>query len=310
MMDKLNRMAIFAMVVAEGSLTGAARRLGMSPSAVSQHMRSLEKALGVPLLHRSTRSLALTEAGEVFYPGCEAMLQQAQQAEQRLAELRDTLVGELRIATTVGIGGGPLAEALSPLLLAHPKLSLRVLADDQVVNMIEQRVDISLRVNRQLADATMIAHPLSEWPIVLCAAPRYLSQYGVPETPQQLVHHRWITGGNAGFHLDLHHPSGEVFKLRKAEGQIISGSMNVMRAFTRMGLGISGQPLYEIGDELRRGELIALLPAWRPSAFRLHALTLERAMPEKTRQALRYLRDYFRRMAEKPLAIDGDDVFN
>lgn len=309
-MDKLNRMAVFAMVVAEGSLVGAARRLGISASAVSQHLRALEKALGVPLLHRSTRRLALTEAGEAFYPGCEAMLQQARQAEQRLAELRDTLVGELRIATTVGIGAGPLAEALSPLLLAHPKLTLRILADDRVIDMIEQRVDISLRVNRQLADANMIAHPLTEWPMVLCAAPRYLTQYGVPETPQDLVHHRWITGDNPGFHLDLHHPSGEVYKLRRTEGQIISGSMTVMRAFTQIGLGISAQPLYEIGDELRRGALIALLPAWRPSAYRLHALTLERAMPEKTRQALRYLRDYFRRIAEKPLAIEGDDVFN
>lgn len=171
-------MAVFATVVAEGSLAGAARRLGMTPSAVSQHMRSLEKALGVPLLHRSTRRLALTEAGAAFYPGCEAMLQQALQAEQRLAELRDTLVGELRIATPVGIGGRSLAEALSPLLQAHPKLTLRVLADDRIVDMIEQRVDIALRANRQLADADLIAHPLTAWPMVLCAAPRYLSQHG------------------------------------------------------------------------------------------------------------------------------------
>ncbi|MBU3892247.1 MULTISPECIES: LysR substrate-binding domain-containing protein [unclassified Serratia (in: enterobacteria)] len=309
-MDKLNRMAVFAVVVAEGSLAAAARRLGMSSSAVSQHLRALESSLGVPLLHRSTRKLALTEAGAAFYPGCEAMLQQAQQAQQRLAELRDTLVGELRIATTVGIGGGPLAEALAPLLQAHPQLTLRVLADDRVVDMIEQRVDISLRVSRQLADTSMIAHALSEWPMVLCAAPRYLSQHGVPETPQALQQHRWISGNNAAFPLDLHHASGETFRLRQAQGQIVSDSMHVMRAFTRMGLGISGQPLYEIGDELRRGELIALLPAWRPTPLRLHALTLERAMPEKTRQALRYLRDYFRRLAEKSLAINADDVFN
>ncbi|OMQ27109.1 LysR substrate-binding domain-containing protein [Serratia oryzae] len=309
-MDKLNRMAVFATVVAEGSFAGAARRLGMTPSAISQHMRSLEKAVGVPLLHRSTRRLALTEAGAAFYPGCEAMLQEAQRAEQRLAELRDTLVGELRIATTVGIGGGPLAEALAPLLLAHPKLTLRILADDQVVDMIEQRVDISLRVNLQLADTSLIAHHLSAWPMVLCAAPRYLSQHGVPETPQDLVQHRWITGSSHGFHLDLHHQSGENFKLRLAAGQIVSGSMNVMRAFTRMGLGISGQPLYEISDELRRGELIALLPEWRPAPFRLHALTLERVLPEKTRQALHYLRDYFRRHGEKPLAIGADGSFN
>ncbi|WP_337262422.1 MULTISPECIES: hypothetical protein [unclassified Serratia (in: enterobacteria)] len=83
-----------------------------------------------------------------------------------------------------------------------------------------------------------------------------------------------------------------------------------MRAFTRMGLGISGQPLYEISDELRRGEFIALLPEWRPATFRLHALTLERVLPEKTRQALHYLRDYFRRHGEKPLAIAADGSFN
>lgn len=309
-MDKLNRMAVFATVVAEGSFVAAARRLEMTPSAVSQHMRSLEKSLGMPLLHRSTRRLALTDAGEAFYPGCEAMLQEAQRAEQRLAELRDTLVGELRIATTVGIGSGPLAEALAPLLLAHPKLTLRILADDQVVDMIEQRVDISLRVNLQLADTNLIAHPLTAWPMVLCAAPRYLSQHGVPETPQELVQHRRITGSGHGLHLDLHHHAGETFKLRLAAGQVVSGSMNVIRAFTRNGLGISGQPLYEIGDELRRGELIALLPQWRPAPYRLHALTLERVLPEKTRQALHYLREYFRRHGEKPLANGPDDVFN
>lgn len=295
-------MAVFATVVAEGSLAGAARRLGMTPSAVSQHMRSLEKALGVPLLHRSTRRLALTEAGAAFYPGCEAMLQQAQQAEQRLAELR--------IATPVGIGGRSLAEALSPLLQAHPKLTLRVLADDRIVDMIEQRVDIALRANRQLADANMIAHPLTEWPMVLCAAPRYLSQHGVPERPQDLVLHRWISSGYSGAHLDLLHQSGQQVKLRLAEGQIVSESMNVMRAFTRAGLGISVQPLYEIGDELQRGELLLLLPEWRPAPLRLHALTLERTMPEKSRQALRYLRDYFRRNGEKGLASGGDGVFN
>ncbi|HEI8953310.1 TPA: LysR family transcriptional regulator [Serratia liquefaciens] len=309
-MDKLNRMAVFATVVAEGSLAGAARRLGMTPSAVSQHLRSLEKTLGVPLLHRSTRRLALTEAGAAFYPGCEAMLFQAQQAEQRLAELRDTLMGELRIATTIGIGGRPLAEAMAPLLQAHPKLTLKVLADDRIVDMIDQRIDIALRVNRQLADANMIAHPLAEWPMVLCAAPRYLSQHGVPETPQDLVQHRWITGAFSGAHLDLHHQSGQQLKLRLAEGQIVSDSMTVMRAFTRNGLGISIQPLYEIEDELQRGELIQLMPEWRPTPLRLHAMTLERAMPEKNRQALRYLRDYFRRHTEKSLASGADGVFN
>lgn len=99
------------------------------------------------------------------------MLHEASQAEQRLAEMRDTLVGELRIATTIGLGGAPLAQALAPLLQAHPKLSLRILANDEIINLIEVRADIALRVNRQLDDASYIAHPLAVWPMVLCASP-------------------------------------------------------------------------------------------------------------------------------------------
>ncbi|MNH36210.1 transcriptional regulator [compost metagenome] len=124
------------------------------------------------------------------------------------------------------------------------------------------------------------------------------------------MQHRWISGIYSGAHLDLHHLGGQQLKLRLAEGQIVSDSMTVMRAFTRSGLGISVQPLNEIEDELQRGELIQLMPEWRPAPLRLHALTLERAMPEKNRQALRYLRDYFRRHTEKSLASGANGVFN
>ncbi len=299
MIENLNRMAVFAMVVKEGSLAAAGRRLGISPSAVSQHLRQLENAVGVPLLHRSTRKLTLTDAGAAFYPGCEAMLSSAHDAGQRLAEMRDTLSGELRISSTVGIGGQPLCEALTPLLQQHPGLQLRIIATDNVLDMIEHRIDIALRVNRQLTDTSLIAHQLVEWPLVICAAPRYLSAHGIPETPQDLVHHRWISGipvnQNHGRMIELHHAHQPPQKLRIAEGQVSSDSMHVVRAFTLAGQGISLQPLFEIQDKLRSGELMLLLPEWRPAAIRLTALTLERVVPEKTRQALQALRDYFRR---------------
>ena len=175
-----------------------------------------------------------------------------------------------------------------------------MLADDRIVDMIEQRVDIALRANRQLADANMIAHPLTAWPMVLCAAPRYLSQHGVPENRRIWCSTAGSPAATAGpIWICCTSPASRL--LRLAEGQIVSESMNVMRAFTRAGLGISIQPLYEIGDELQRGELLLLLPEWRPAPLRLHALTLERNVPEKSRQALRYLRDYFRRNGERDL---------
>lgn len=300
-MDKLNRMAVFAVVVAEGSFSAAGRRLGMSPSAVSQHMRTLEQDLGVTLLHRSTRKLTLTDAGAAFYPGCKAMLHEASQAEQRLAEMRDTLVGELRIATTIGLGGAPLAQALAPLLQAHPKLSLRILANDEIINLIDVRADIALRVNRQLDDASYIAHPLAVWPMVLCASPRYLNRCGIPETPDELSQHQWLVNTNEAVpaSIELHRNNGETRKIRMPDIASGSSSMNVLRAFTLEGLGISIQPLYEIEYELKRGDLVLLLPEWRPAPLKLHALTLERVHTEKSRQAMQCLRDYFQNYQQR-----------
>src|SRR6059036_3653262 len=126
-MDQFKRMAIFAEVVAAGSLSAAARRLGMTPSAVSQHLRQLEQALGLALLHRSTRRLTLTEAGERYHVGCAAMLAAAHTAEQALARLRDEPEGELRLAAPAGFGG-LLATALGPLR-RYPKLRLQLLLD-------------------------------------------------------------------------------------------------------------------------------------------------------------------------------------
>ncbi|TBL56960.1 LysR family transcriptional regulator [Hafnia paralvei] len=300
-MDKLNRMAIFAVVVAEGSFSAAGRRLGMSPSAVSQHMRTLEQDLRVTLLHRSTRKLTLTDAGAAFYPGCKAMLHEASQAEQRLAEMRDTLVGELRIATTIGLGGAPLAQALAPLLQAHPKLSLRILANDEIINLIEVRADIALRVNRQLDDASYIAHPLAVWPMVLCASPRYLNRCGIPETPDELSQHQWLVNTNEAVpaSIELHRNNGETRKISLPDIATGSSSMNVLRAFTLEGIGISIQPLYEIEYELKRGDLVLLLPEWRPAPLKLHALTLERVHTEKSRQAMQCLRDYFQNYQQR-----------
>lgn len=300
-MDKLNRMAVFAVVVAEGSFSAAGRRLGMSQSAVSQHMRTLEQDLRVTLLHRSTRKLTLTDAGAAFYPGCKAMLHEASQAEQRLAEMRDTLVGELRIATTIGLGGAPLAQALAPLLQAHPKLSLRILANDEIINLIEVRADIALRVNRQLDDASYIAHPLAVWPMVLCASPRYLNRCGIPETPDELSQHQWLVNTNEAVpaSIELHRNNGETRKISLPDIATGSSSMNVLRAFTLEGIGISIQPLYEIEYELKRGDLVLLLPEWRPAPLKLHALTLERVHTEKSRQAMQCLRDYFQNYQQR-----------
>jgi DNA-binding transcriptional LysR family regulator len=167
-MDQLKRMAVFAEVVAAGSLTAAARRLGMTPSAVSQHLRQLEGALGLALLHRSTRKLTLTEAGARYIEGCTAMVAAARAADQALARHRDEPEGELRIAAPIGFGG-LLARALAPLR-RHPRLTLQLLLDDALVDLIEARVDIALRAG-SLPDSSLVARKLGSMGAQMCAAP-------------------------------------------------------------------------------------------------------------------------------------------
>jgi DNA-binding transcriptional LysR family regulator len=188
-MDQLKRMAVFAEVVAAGSLTAAARRLGMTPSAVSQHLRQLEGALGLALLHRSTRKLTLTEAGARYIEGCTAMVAAARAAEQALARHRDEPEGELRIAAPIGFGG-LLARALAPLR-RHPRLTLQLLLDDALVDLIEARVDIALRAG-SLPDSSLVARRLGSMGAQMCAAPAYLAERGWPWCRKTWLQHDWL----------------------------------------------------------------------------------------------------------------------
>src|SRR3954470_25015756 len=192
-MDDLKPLAVFAHVVEAGSMSGAARRLGMSPSAGSQIVRALELHGGVTLLHRSTRKLALTEAGERYYPHCQRMVAAARAAAESLQLARDAPSGELRVSAPVGFAAH-IASALAPLLAEAPQLRLRLLVDDAMIDLIDARIDLAVRVGR-LADSSWVARRLCDFELILCASPEYLARHGTPVLPQQLPAHQWLAFG-------------------------------------------------------------------------------------------------------------------
>jgi DNA-binding transcriptional LysR family regulator len=291
--DRLRGMAVFAAVVDARSMSGAARELGLTPSAVSQHVRQLERALRVVLLRRSTRRLALTEAGEAFYEGCAAMLAGARGAEQRLAELRDAPVGELSLSSPAGFAAHHLTSALAPLLAAHRQLSLRLLISDEILDPIEARVDVALRIGRQV-DPKHAAIPLAEWDFLMCAAPAYLSRRGAPASPEDLPDHEWLTLIRVGKHalLDLAGSGGQRRRVR-VEGRIRSNNQLSLKLLALAGCGISLQVLPEIENELADGRLLRVLPDWSLPPLGVFAVTSRRdAQPAKIRYALEALRGY------------------
>ena len=292
-MDQLKRMAVFAEVVAAGSLSAAARQLGMTPSAVSQHLRQLESALGLALLHRSTRKLTLTEAGARYIDGCTAMVAAARAADQALARHRDEPEGELRIAAPIGFGG-LLAQALAPLR-EHPKLTLRLLLDDTLVDLIEQRVDIALRAG-SLPDSSLVARKLGSMSAQMCAAPAYLALRGWPQQPQDLRTHDWLGGRPASHGLEtlvLHSDTGEQATV-PVTSRAHASQVTALHALCVAGWGIS----VVVSDDDRRaladGRLLPVLPGWHLPDMPVYAVTPRRGeQPAKVRHALALLAAHF-----------------
>lgn len=292
-MDQLKRMAIFAEVVSAGSLTAAARQLGMTPSAVSQHLRQLEEALGLALLHRSTRRLTLTEAGERYHAGCAAMVAAARSAEQALVRLRDEPEGELRLTAPIGFSG-VLANALAPLR-SFPKLSLNLLLDDSVMDLIEGRVDIALRVGT-LTDSTLVARKLGSLGLQLCAAPSYLAARGWPTQPRDLLQHDWLatsTRSLSGDLLELRGPAGE-HEVVRLQARVRATQVSALHALCVAGWGITVGVSDEDRIALADGRLVAVLPGWQMADMPVYAVTQRRTeQPAKVRHALDLLASHF-----------------
>ena len=327
-MDDLKPLAVFAEVVDAGSMSAAARRLGMSPSAVSQTIRALEQHGGVTLLHRSTRKLALTEAGERYYPHCQRMLEAARAAAQSLQQARDAPTGELRVSAPVGFAAH-IAPAFAPLLSEAPQLRLRLLVDDAMIDLIDARIDVAIRVGR-LADSSWIARRLCDFDMILCASPGYLERKGAPATPQQLPAHQWLAFGRespvdgphdgfaapgnaalggagkglgkgalatsqpATMPLDMHSADGERHRIH-VQARIASNNQSSLQQMCEHGLGLARLAHADVARELARGALVRVLPQWTFAAMPVWAVTPKRDEAEaaKVRGAVDHLKRYF-----------------
>lgn len=297
-MDSYKRMALFAEVVTSGSMTAAARRLGMTPSAVSQQVRVLEKELGLSLLHRSTRKITLTEAGAQYFEGCADMVAAARRAEQALARHRDEPEGELRITVPVGLGG-LIAHALAPMR-KHPKLGMTLLVDDALVDVLDARIDIALRVG-PLPDSSLVARRLGTLRPQLCAAPGYLAERGWPQHPRDLAQHAWLgfrpmAAGQSS--VVLIGPDGERFAT-PLQAQVQASQVTILHSLCVAGWGISAVVSDDDRKAIHDGRLVPVLPDWTLPELVISAITPRRGeQPAKVRHAMALLADYVTALTE------------
>jgi DNA-binding transcriptional LysR family regulator len=273
-MDRLSGMAAFTSVVDAGSFSAAAKRLRLSKSAVSAHVQRLEARLGVRLLNRTTRRLAVTEPGAAYYRHCSRIMAEAEAAEQAALALHGEPRGTLRIAAPDAFGWMHVAPAIPGFLARHKDVAVDITLAAKHVDLIEEGLDLAIRIG-VLADSALVARRLAPSRLVLCAAPAYLAAHGAPRAPQELAQHRCLRVGVLpwGDEWRLVPRSGKGAEQRIAiGGGLRSNSAEVLHAAARSGLGIALLPTWAVGEDLRAGTLTPVLPAWEPPASTIYAV--------------------------------------
>ncbi len=288
-MDDLKGMAVFFHVVDAGSFSAAARRLEMSKSAVSKQVAHLERHLGVRLVHRSTRRLGLTEAGEVFFRSCARIVGEADHARRQLGQQGEAITGTLRVSCPVAFGDRFVTPLVTEFAALHPGLNLELLIDDRVLDVIEERIDVAIRIG-WLEDSQLIARRLLDSPRVLCASPGYLGRHGIPEQPRDLAHHQWIILSLLPTPYRQTLSAGGETCTVHVSGRFRTNSTLALRSLLLAGAGIGVLAEFLVGEDIRQGRLVRLLPAWDVGDAGIYAVYRDREyMPAKTRVFIDFL---------------------
>ncbi|WP_180043310.1 MULTISPECIES: LysR family transcriptional regulator [unclassified Acinetobacter] len=296
MLDQLRAMGVFACVVEKSSFSGAARDLGITTSAVSQQIRSLEQDMEVTLLHRSTRKLSLTEAGQAFFHSCQEMLAAAERGKIRINELRDDLVGDLRIATTPELAANHVIPALSHWLSAHRGLSVHLETDNQYIDLIDGRIDIALRMSPKIEDQNQHVIPIALIDQVLVASPSYLNQTAPISRPEDLKHHELIplTIMKNFQQLNFKHISTAENVDVELGSRLSTNNVLVSKSLCMQGHGLARILHLDIQKDLLNGSLVEILPEWKLPAFTLYAIiSKHEQQPMKVHRCLEALKQYF-----------------
>lgn len=296
-MDNYRAMAIFAQVIEYGSFSAAARKLGITTSAVSQQINQLEDVLGTRLLHRTTRQLNLTEAGEIYLDGCRQMMDAADLANQRIGQFSQEPSGTLRISCSHDFAAKHLVPLLGPFMDRHPKMSLDIDGSDDVINLVQEQIDLAIRIGHP-EESGWISRKIGELQEIIIAAPSYLERNGTPKEPADLAHHHWVafTRKRQPYQLRLSGPNGDQYKVR-LYGRARSNSAPSMQEMIKAGMGVGLTLQLNVMDELANGELIQVLSEYRSEPVGIYAVYPQRTfLPLKVRAVIDYLMENKKRL--------------
>ena len=293
-MDTVAGLQLFIRVVETGSFSKASADLGITQPTATKHVAALETRLGARLFHRSTRGVTPTEVGAAYYDKAKAIARELEEADNLAALMQSRVQGTLRISTSVAFGRRVMTPLVLRFMQQHPGLQIDLSFDDRYVNLVEQGVDLAIRMGR-LADSSLGARYLGTNPWVLVASADYLQRRGTPDSPADLSEHdaliyssvqgdeRWHFSGADGARLTV-----------PVKGPLRSNNLSALLAAARVGLGLAALPWYVAHDAVRDGAVRPLLAGWALPEQEIHAVfSSPRLLPTKVLGFIDFLQQRF-----------------
>ena len=293
-MDRMAAIEAFVKVSETKSFTEAAARLGQSKSAISRHISALETELGARLFHRSTRTLALTEAGQSYYERMARILSDVEEANRAVTQLQAAPRGRLRVNAPMSFGFLHLAGVLPEFMARYPEVSIDLVMNDRFVDLVDEGFDVAVRIGG-MADSSLIAKKLGPIRRVICASPDYLQKRGVPQTPDDLRGHECLcnTNGQSPHEWTFVRPDGGSWPV-DVRGTITANNGDALRVAALKGLGLTLVPTFIVGADLQAGHLVTVLDPYMVQKLSMHAVyPTSRHLSPKVRAFVDFLFERF-----------------
>ena len=293
-MDRIQSLRLFIRLVDLGSFSKAAADLGIGQPSATKMVAQLEKRLGARLLHRTTRGVTATEIGRLFYDKCRLILHHVEEADTVATLVQSEVQGALRISTSVAFGRRVLAPMMIGFMRTHPKLQIDLGFEDRYVDLVEQGIDVAIRMGR-LPDSTLGAKFLAVNPWVIVASKDYLQEHGTPKSPAELKNHSALiystVQGDARWTLTGADGRNEVVAVK---GPLRSNNLSALLLAARAHMGIAALPWYVAHESVRSGAVVPILTKWSPPSQEIHAVfPSPRMVPAKVSGFVDWLQEQF-----------------
>lgn len=272
-MHPVDDRTVFMRIVDRQGFSAAGRELRMTTAVVSSRIAKLEERLGVRLLNRTTRMAVPTEEGRVYYVHCEKVMAEVHEFEQQLAEMKRRPAGALRISVPIALGRQHIAPLISQFMDENPDIQARLQATDRVINLLDEDVDVAIRKGILPASGDIVRRLAPDLRVV-CAAPDYFKEHGIPQVPEDLKKHNCLLlryPGSRRYSWQFQDSKGVVSNLTVA-GQMDSNSSDILVDWALQGKGIIMKSVWDISDHLTEGRLVTVLKDFWPNDLTLQVL--------------------------------------